>query len=166
MNFTIKTAALQNISTSCMVLGVYQNKTLPEITAEIDKLTRKKLSKIIDAGDINGALGQSLLIHDIDGIRAKRILLIGLGKKSDLNLKNYVQAVNGTAQALKKHAITDALDTLVNLPTRDMGADKRGQLLAQIIEDSLYQYSHTKSDKGKKPALKKVDVFLADKSQR
>lgn len=166
MNFTIKTAALQNISTSCMVLGVYQNKALPEITAEIDKLTRKKLSKIIAAGDINGALGQSLLIHDIDGIRAKRILLVGLGKKSDLNLKNYIQAVNGTAMALKKHAITDALDTLVNLPTRDTGAGKRGQLLAQLIEDSLYQYNHTKSDKGTKPALKKLDVFLADKSQR
>ncbi len=166
MNFTIKTAALQNISTSCMVLGVYQNKTLPEITAEIDKLTRMKLSKIIDAGDINGALGQSLLIHHIDGVRAKRILLVGLGKKSDLTLKNYIQAVNGAAQALKKHAITDALDTLVNLPTHDTGAGKRGQLLAQLIEDSLYQYNHTKSDKGTKPALKKLDVFLADKSQR
>ena len=166
MNFTIKTAALQNISTSCMVLGVYQNKTLPEITTQIDKVLRKKLSKIIDTGDISGSLGQSLLIQNPDGIRAKRILLVGLGKKSELDLKKFIQVISSTALELKKYALINALDTLVNLTVKDTGIGKCGQLLAQVLKNSLYRYSQTKSVKGKNPVLKKIDFFLADKTQR
>ena len=84
MNFTIKTGPLQTTTTSCMVLGVFQNKALPEATAQVDKLLKKQLSKILDAGDITGASGQHIIVHNPVGIRAKRILLIGLGKKSAL----------------------------------------------------------------------------------
>ena len=166
MNFTIKTAALENLSTACLVLGVYQNKSLPDITAQADKATRKAISKIIAAGDISGSLGQSVLVHHPDGLRAKRILLVGLGKKTELDLKKFNRILDAVAVALKKYSLTDAADTLVNLPVKDADAGKLGALLARIMENSTYRYSHTKSDKGKKSALKKIDVYLADKTQR
>ncbi len=166
MNFTIKTAALQNISTSCIVLGVYANKTLPDVTAEVDKLVSKKLSKIIEAGDISGAAGQTLLVHHADGIRAKRILLVGLGKKADLNTKKFASIAGGVAAALKKHALADALDTLVNLPVKGTDTAGLGRQLAQSLANSTYRYNHTKSSKGKPAALKKFDVYLSDTAQR
>jgi len=166
MNFSIKSASLQNATTSCLVLGVYQNKGLPDLTAAVDKVTRKSLSKILDAGDINGALGQTLLVHNPEGVRAKRILLVGLGKKSEFGRKKFITAVENTASALKKYSLEDAMDTLVNTPVNEADINNLGQLLARVLENSLYQYNQTKSSKGKKPALKKVDVYLDDKSQR
>lgn len=166
MNFTIKTAALQNTSTSCLILGVYQNKGLPELTAATDKLTRKVLTRLMDSGDISGTLGQTLVLHNPEGLRAKRLLLVGLGKKSALDRKKFITAANGVATALKKYSLTDALDTLVNLPVKDASVGNLGQLLARVYENSLYRYNQTKSSKGKKPALKKIDVFLDDKSAR
>ena len=166
MNFSIKSASLQNATTSCLVLGVYQNKGLPDLTAAVDKVTRKSLSKILDAGDINGALGQTLLVHNPEGVRAKRILLVGLGKKSEFGRKKFITAVENTASVLKKYSLEDAMDTLVNTPVNEADINNLGQLLARVLENSLYQYNQTKSSKGKKPALKKVDVYLDDKSQR
>ena len=166
MNFTIKTSALQNLTTSCLVLGVFQNKNLPDSTAQVDKALKRQLSKIIDAGDISGTAGQSLLIHNPAGIRAKRIMLVGLGKKNELDRKKYVAALKNTAAALAKYSLADALFTLAELPVKEMDAGKRYQLLAQVLENSTYRYNHTKSTKGKKPALKKVDVCLSDKSER
>ena len=124
MNFTIKTAALQNITTSCMILGVYQNKALPEVTAEVNKLTHRALGNIIEAGDISGTLGQTLLIHNPEGVRAKRLLLVGLGKKGELDLKKFIKIINSVAQGLKKYALGDALDTLSNLPVKNAGSEK------------------------------------------
>jgi len=166
MNFTIKAASLQNLSTSCLVLGVFQNKALPELTAQADKLTRKKLTKIIDAGDISGSLGQTVLVHNPDGVRARRILLVGLGKKSELTNKKFATVVNSVATALKKYSLADAADTLVNLSVKNADIGNLGQLLARGLQNSTYKYAETKSKKGKKPALKKIDVFLDDKSQR
>ena len=166
MNFTIKTAAIQNISTSCMILGVYQNKALPEVSAEVNKLTHRALGNIIEAGDISGKIGQSLLIHNPEGVRAKRLLLVGLGKKGELDLKKFIKIINSVAEGLKKYALTDALDTLINLPVKDADTDKSGQLLAQILQNSVYLYTQTKSKKGSKPELKKIDVYLVDKTQR
>jgi leucyl aminopeptidase len=166
MNFTIKTAALENTTSSCMVLGVFQNKALPEVTAQVDKLLKKQLSKILDAGDITGASGQHIIVHNPVGIRAKRILLIGLGKKSALNRKRFANVLDITAQVLNKYSLIDALVTLPSLPVIDTPADKIGQILAQSFENSVYRYNFTKSKKGKKPTLKKVDLYLADKTQR
>ena len=166
MNFTIKTSALHSTTTSCLVLGVFQNKALPETTAQVDKILKKQLSKILNAGDITGAKGQHLILHNPVGIRAKRLLLIGLGKKSDLNRKRYASVLGITAQILNKYSLTDALVTLSCLPVVDTPTDKLGQILAQTFENSVYRYNHTKSKKGKKPTLKKVDLYLSDKSQR
>jgi len=166
MKFTIKAASLQNLSTACLVLGVYTNQNLPELTAQADKLIRKKISKLIDSGDLSGALGQTLLLHAPEGLRAKRVLLVGLGKKSDFDQKKFGRAVGAVAMALKKYALSDAADTLVNLDIKGTGMDTLGHLLARTLANSTYQYSQTKSKKGKPSPLKQIDVFLADKSKR
>jgi len=166
MKFTIKAASLQNLSTACLVLGVYTNQNLPELTAQADKLIRKKISKLIDSGDLSGALGQTVLLHAPEGLRAKRVLLVGLGKKSDFDQKKFGRAVGAVAMALKKYALSDAADTLVNLDIKDTGMDTLGHLLARTLANSTYQYSQTKSKKGKPSPLKQIDVFLADKSKR
>jgi len=166
MKFTIKAASLQNLSTACLVLGVYTNQNLPELTAQADKLIRKKISKLIDSGDLSGALGQTVLLHAPEGLRAKRVLLVGLGKKSDFDQKKFGRAVGAVAMALKKYALSDAADTLVNLDIKGTGMDTLGHLLARTLANSTYQYSQTKSKKGKPSPLKQIDVFLADKSKR
>jgi len=166
MKFTIKAASLQNLSTACLVLGVYTNQNLPERTAQADKLIRKKISKLIDSGDLSGALGQTVLLHAPEGLRAKRVLLVGLGKKSDFDQKKFGRAVGAVAMALKKYALSDAADTLVNLDIKGTGMDTLGHLLARTLANSTYQYSQTKSKKGKPSPLKQIDVFLADKSKR
>lgn len=166
MKFTIKAATLQNLSTACLVLGVYTNNNFPELTAQADKLTRKTISKLIDSGDMSGALGQTVLMHGPEGLRAKRVLLVGLGKKSDFDQKKFGRAVGAVAMALKKYALADAADTLVNLDLKGTGIDTLGHLLARTLANSTYQYSQTKSKKGKPSPLKKIDVFLADKGQR
>lgn len=166
MNFAIKTGSLKSLPTSCLVLGVYQNKALPDITAEVDKLLRRKLSRIVAAGDMSGVLGQTVLVHNPDGMRAKRILLVGLGKKTELDRKKFARAAGAAAVALKKYSIADAADTLANLVVKDTDIGKLGQLLACTLENSVYRYNHTKSKKGKNPSLKKIDVYLADKEQQ
>lgn len=81
MQFSTKTTVLSNTPTSCLILGVYLNGNMPEATATVDKASGKAISKVIKAGDISGKAMETLLLHNVDGIKAKRILLLGCGKK-------------------------------------------------------------------------------------
>jgi len=164
MKFTINTTSLHRIPSSCLVLGVYQNKVLPESTANIDKILKKQLSRIVADGDMAGKPGESILVHATAGVRAKRILLVGLGKQSELTRTRFASVITSTAQALNKYSLADALITLASLPVVDTTAEKIGQTLAQYTENSVYRYNQTKSSKGKKPTLKTVDLHLDDSS--
>ena len=83
MQFSTKTTALSSTPTSCLILGVYLNGNMPEETAAVDKASGKAISKLLKAGDISGKAMQAVLMQNVAGIKAKRVLLLGCGKKSD-----------------------------------------------------------------------------------
>ena len=75
MNFSVKTSNPATLATPVIVLGLFDDGTLPPLSAEIDNTTRSALSRIAKAGDIKGKLGDVLLLQKIDGCKAQRILL-------------------------------------------------------------------------------------------
>lgn len=166
MKFTVKTSALQNTPSSCLVLGIYQNNALPETTATIDKLCKGALSKIVKTGDISGKSGQSLLLHNINGVKAKRILLIGCGKKAELDAKKYAVILQNTSKALEKYSLTDALLSLTTLNVKDQDIDRKALQVARIFEASQYRYSKTKSKPDPASKLKSLHVFVRNTKER
>ncbi len=51
----------------------------------LDKASKGFLSTIIKRGDMDGRSGQSLLLHNVLGTLADRVLLIGCGKDKEMN---------------------------------------------------------------------------------
>ena len=121
MNFSVKTSNPATLATPVIVLGLFDDGTLPPLSAEIDNTTRSALSRIAKAGDIKGKLGDVLLLQRIDGCKAQRILLIGLGKAKELDAKKY-------ATALAKEGF-DSPDKLALLDEGDLTACGLGAIV-------------------------------------
>ena len=100
MDFNIKTGQPEKQRTNCLVLAVFEAGKLPETTRKIDESTNNYLSKIIKLGDINGKLGQTLVLHDVPNSSADRILLVGCGKANEFKDQNYREAMQKMAMAL------------------------------------------------------------------
>lgn len=166
MKFTTTTSPLQNISSACLVLAVHTNSNLPATTAAIDKVSNRALSKIIKAGDISGRTGQTLLLQNIAGVKAKRILLVGCGKNTALNIKTFAKVIRSTNAALKKYGLSEALITLATLKVKESTMTRKALQVAQIIEASQYRYTRTVSKPKAAATLAKVTLYVSDSKER
>ena len=118
MEFSIKTGVPEKQKSACVVAGVFEDGTLDTAASRLDKASGKRLSQLIERGDLTGKAGSSLVLHDLPGTACARVLLVGLGKRDDFGDKAYAAAVRGAFKAL---ALTGAEDAVVYLTTLAVG---------------------------------------------
>ena len=63
---------------------------------------------MIKAGDMDGKRGKTLFLHEVSGIGASRVLLVGLGKQDAFNQKAYNDAVTAAWRALLATKVVQA----------------------------------------------------------
>ncbi len=166
MRFIVKVAHPATLVSDCLVAGVFEENTLPEATKALNAASRKALSKIVGAGDISGKAGQALLLQKVEGIRAKRVLLLGCGKAKDLDAKKYHAILRNACRVLKQHNIASAALTLTALPVAKLTAARKAELAARVFETQTYRYTTTKSKPGNSFTMKEVVVVPADGKER
>jgi len=129
-------AANSNLSsskTACIVVGVYENKKL---TAEAEALNAEgSISAALKSGDITGKAGSTLVLRNLAGIAADRVVLVGLGSAPGaksaglLNNTAFSKIAQSVAQCLSGLAASDALITLA-LHAENLNAALRTLVLA------------------------------------
>lgn len=158
MKTALKTSNSVRLVTDCLVIAVAaKNKFSPE-AKEIDIASGKRLSSVLENGDFDGSLGTSLMLQGLEGVKAKRVLLVGCGDKAKLSLKEARKLVVSIAKSLLSSQAKDAHLALASLALA--GADHYwlAERLAQELEDASYSYSTTKSTKAKASALKSISL--------
>ena len=77
MEFTIKSGSPEKQRSACVVVGVFDNRKLSLSAELIDRASNGYVSEIIRRGDMEGKLGATLLLHNVRGTLADRVLLVG-----------------------------------------------------------------------------------------
>ena len=158
MKTALKTSNPVRLVTDCLVIAVAaKNKFSPE-AKEIDIASGKRLSSMLENGDFDGSLGTSLMLQGLEGVKAKRVLLVGCGDKAKLSLKEARKLLVSITKSLLSSQAKDAHLALASLALA--GADHYwlAERLAQELEDASYSYSTTKSTKAKASALKSISL--------
>ena len=62
---------------------MFDDKKLTDEAKPLDTTTGKALSRHLKLGDFSGRAGQTQLLYDVGRLKAKRLLLVGLGPKKD-----------------------------------------------------------------------------------
>ena len=150
MEFTIKTGSPAKLKTGLLVLGAFAGGKLPALTAAADGAAEGRIAALIKRGDLDDKAGSTLLLPDLPGVQAERVLLVSLGKEDELGDKTWRDALAAAAKAL---AATPAKDAVIALA--DVELDKRAlpwrlQQSARILADGAYRFDALKSDKDKK----------------
>ncbi|MGH8399841.1 MAG: leucyl aminopeptidase, partial [Gammaproteobacteria bacterium] len=165
MQFSAKTGDLNALPTGCLIIGVYEGGKLAGITSELDKTSNTYLAKILKGGAIDGSIGQSLLLFEVPGLAAERVLLTGLGAEKQFNLRNYRKALQKAARSLNEAGVKDATNTLSMLKIRDADPYLRARHGVEMLEDASYRFTACKSkaDKRLKASLQKCSMLLAER---
>src|SRR5262245_45204461 len=107
MQFETWTKALAELPVDCVAVGVQDDGELTPEAKTLDLRCREKLSRLMKRGDFSGKTGESWLLTDLEGIRAERVLLIGLGAKSqELTRKSWRRATTTAISAATRTRVT------------------------------------------------------------
>ena len=122
MDFLIKSGNPEKQRTACLLVGIFESRRLSPAAKSIDNVSKKFLSNLLRRGDIEGKLEQFLLLHNVPGILADRVLLVGCGKERDLTDSQYRKIISGSTMELDKTGAMEAVSYLseLNVKNRDI----------------------------------------------
>ncbi|HLY95677.1 MAG: leucyl aminopeptidase family protein, partial [Sideroxydans sp.] len=162
MEFSIKQGSPEKLKSGCVVVGVFEGGKLSKSAQALDKAAKHALSDVIAHGDMNGKPASTLLLHKLPGVAAERVLLVGLGKASELNNKTSVEILEAAFKAL--HA-TAAKDAALFITDDGVGKDAAWVIRQAVIAaaDRAYRSDSLKSKPSKPATLKHVAFATLDK---
>ena len=101
LEFTLNHDAPATAGFDCIVVGAYGDKTLSPAGRALDAASGGKLNALVQRGDVGGKTGKTTLLHDLPGITAPRVLVIGLGDTAKFGVPQDLKAVADAARALR-----------------------------------------------------------------
>ena len=164
MNFTIKSGNPEKQRTACVVVGIFESHRLSSAATAIDKVSKKYLSNILKHGDMDGKIGQSLLLHNVPGTSSSRLLLVGCGKEKKLDGSHYRQIVTSAINKLKLTGATEAVSYLSELSVKDRDDYWKLRQFVEISQSVTYEFRQLKSkNKRSKNKIKKLVLMVSDR---
>jgi leucyl aminopeptidase len=166
MQFETWTKALPDLSTECVAVGVHEDGELTAEARVLDLRCREKISRLLKRGDFAGKAGESWLLADLEGVRAERVLLVGLGNKNtDLTRKSWRAAVRAAINAATRTRCTTLALALPRPAAKLLSDERLGRAVAEIAGHALYRTNDLKSGKKPRPhALTRVVVVAPAKA--
>lgn len=142
-----------------MVVGVFETRVLTEAAKTLDKNANGYISDILNNGDMEGKAGSTLLLHKVPNTVCKRVLLVGLGKKSKLHDREYRNAVQAAFNALHETGALDAVLFLIEDPVIKREISWKISHTVIMAMKSVYHPDQLKSKhEGSKQHLRKVTL--------
>ncbi|MEN1929564.1 leucyl aminopeptidase [Luteimonas sp. MJ250] len=161
LKLALNSASPATAAVDCIVVGAYADKTLTPAARALDEASGGRLSALAARGDISGATGRTSLLHDVPGVAAPRVLVVGLGESAKFAVPQYLKAVADAVRALRTGPVRSALLTLseVEVSGRDSAWAIRQAAIA--AGHAAYRYTATLGEKNKKrdeKGLERLDI--------
>jgi leucyl aminopeptidase len=150
LEFSLNRDAPATVRSDCVVVGAFADATLTPAAQAIDAAAGGRLQALVARGDASGKTGRTAMLHDLAGVAAPRVLVVGLGEPGKFGVAQYLKAVGDAARALRTGPVASALFTLseLNVPGRDGAWNIRQAAIA--ADHACYRYTATLGAKNKR----------------
>jgi leucyl aminopeptidase len=159
MEFSIKSTGPEKLRTDCLLVGVYEGRKLTDLGKSLDEASDKAITLALKSGDIEGKAGSTLLLRQLSGITANRVLLVGLGKSEEFSLRTLRNAFRAAIKSLPAGVESLATD-FAGLVIKKSDTQSKAAALAEIAWESIYQVNAVKEKKAEPKALKQITLLV------
>ena len=147
MDVKVKQGRIEIEPAEVLVLSHYEGEAaLQDDAAVVDRALHGGLRELLKSGEFQGKSTQTVLLHTQGKIPAKRVLLVGLGKKKDARLDTVRQAMGAAAKRVR-HAGARSLATPIH--GRTLPRTSFTELAQATVEGAVlggYQFTEYRSD--------------------
>ena len=161
MELEVIAGSLPEIVCDSIIIHVSEGAMIPGgTTGAVDKALSGHISEIIRDMPECGKYGETTVIHTFGAIGAKHVILLGLGKQSELTLDKARALIAVGMRAARKLRAKTVVTTVP-----DTGVAEGCQTAQAVVEGAvmgLYRFKHYKTGKEDSPAIEKLVIAIQD----
>ncbi len=173
MEITARTGRIEDEPADAVLLIHCEGeRRLAREAAAVDARLHGRLAGLITSGEFTGRLGQVSVLHIAPGerLRAKRVVLAGIGKRKDVSLDKLRQAAGAAAKAIRNLGaksfavpVQDPAGFLTAVPAAGRVRDV-AQTLSEGALLGLYQFTMYRTERKDETnkAVRKMSVVTSD----
>ena len=156
MQILVQKGDLTQEKCDLVVVNEFQGvKELGGASGAIDKATDGLITKVMKEEGFTGKSGESILIRTEGVLPAKRVMVVGLGKKEDFGMEAVREATAVSFAAAKKLGLKKIVTILHGAGWGGLKPVESAQAMAEGVYLTTYQY-----DRFKKMKPNKVEDFV------
>jgi len=164
LEFSIKAGAPDKLKSDCVAVAIFASAKLSPAAQALDRATNGKLSAILKAGDFDAKAGSTLMLYDLPGVAAKRVLLVGFGNAAEIASKEIRDGLRGAIRAMQDASLGEAALYISDLAIK--GRDTAWMTMQAAIAtlEGVYRFDSLKTKaRPQRKGLKRVVLgFLQD----
>ncbi|MCY3413788.1 MAG: leucyl aminopeptidase [Candidatus Heimdallarchaeota archaeon] len=144
MNIKTSSEAIETLDVDAIVIGLYKDNTHGETAIRLGAI-----APYLELDEFTGKTKQTMILYNVEGVKARRIYLVGLGEKEKCNFESVRNAASIAARTLRDRGLKSiAFEALHG----DAQSTAEGAILG------LYKYDFLKTQNLDK--IKKVDEII------
>lgn len=163
MQVTTRSGSAEKVRTGTVVVGAFADGTLTPAAQAIDKASKRRLSAILKRGDLDAKAGSSVLLHDVPGVAATRVLVVSLGARDAWGERAFRDAVAGAAKALAGGPAKEASVTLADVDVADRSSAWRLRQASRLLADAAYRFDAPRAKKPPVIGASAITLLMAGK---
>jgi leucyl aminopeptidase len=166
MDYSVKTEPLHQLITDCIILGFHQKRQLLPQASILDEALGGLLVNLLKRDEIEGKIGDILLINHLPNSGCERVLLVGLGKKDELRPAGFRKALGVAAKALQDSGAKQAVSLLHEAMMDGYDLSWKIRQNIEIFESVVYKFTGVKRAEEEKPRRWSKLQFLLDDNEQ
>src|SRR6267378_2853870 len=166
MQVTVQVGRAETIATEVLVLTHCEGEALAKQDAALlDRALGGALSKLVQSKEFEGKANEVLLYHTQGTMPAKRLVLVGLGKKNEVTLETIRQAMGSAAKRVRQAKVGSFA---VALPTVMPGGMSWVEVAQAMVEGAIlcsYQFTVYRSEAASEHDVAGMNILIPRKGQ-
>jgi leucyl aminopeptidase len=145
MKMNVRTQPIADFTGDTIIVNIFQGaKTPVGATAAVDHALGGLVSRLIIDKEITGDLGETTVIHRCNNLKAKKVIVVGLGKHGKFDLEGVRRAAGAAAKKARDIGAKNVGSVVHGAGIGDLDGAHAAQALAEGTILSLYRFSEYK----------------------
>ncbi len=147
-----------------VVAGVYGKKDFTPSAKELNDKTSGAIESLITNNDLKSKVGSCVTLPLVDGIKAKRVIVVQLGPRTEFNQAQFNKAMSGAASQLTSGNPATATVFISDIKVPERSLSWVARRVVEIFSLHLYTFDQLKKDADKVKKQWQIQIAVDSRS--
>lgn len=167
MNISTSIGNITEQEADAIVVNLFEGITTPGgATGAVDQALNGQISTLIANGDFTGTFKQTSILYPTNGIRASRVILIGLGKQEDFSINRVRLASAVVTKEAEQRGVKHLATIVHGGGIGGLDVESATQATAEGAILGTYQFTTYKTQDNPSNTLEKLTIVEFDASKQ